>query len=49
MEKLECNIVEYIKYTDNENKIYFEDKYKYMVLLNRDYKSFFINLHIGDV
>jgi hypothetical protein len=49
MEKVEYNIEENIKYTEDENKVYFEDMYQYMLLLNREYKCFYINLNINSV
>jgi hypothetical protein len=48
MEKTDYYIEESIKHTEDE-KIFFEDKYKNMMLLSRDYKSFFINMHLNTV
>ncbi len=49
MEKVDYMVEENIKYSEDESKVFFEDRYQNMVLLNRDYKSFYINLNLDSV
>lgn len=50
MEKEGFIVVENVKkHPNNKNKVYFQDKYKYMLLSNKEYKSFYITLNLGTV
>jgi hypothetical protein len=50
VEKIEFNVAETVKsVNDNENRVYFQDKYPYILLSNKEYKSFYIVLNLGNV
>jgi hypothetical protein len=49
MEKVDFSVKDFIKFNDDSDKVYFEDKYQTMLLSSKQCKSFYININYKNV